>query len=183
MNTKTILVIATVTSLLLAGCQAGQPPERPLNTGDRPRVGEPVVAPEDEVLPTLNITEESEEREMKLRSQTSRFLDDNKQVLEITLSSSRLAFCENESPELLEGEEQIIITLKGKTPIIDGKAIDAGYELSAKYKSQTDEKEFAQENFTEMSISDINAAIVRGKMDINLEEFSIEGEFFTAICK
>lgn len=184
MKKNTVLIIATIATFLLVGCQNNQPPERPLNKGDRSRVTTPVVAPEDEILPVLKISEGGQEREMKLRSQTTRFLDDSQKTMEITLSSSRTAFCENETPELLNGDEQLILTVKSdKDAIATGDAKESAYQLSGKYKNADGEIDLAADAIKGLTISDLNAAIVRGNLDVSNEQISIKGEFFTAICK
>jgi hypothetical protein len=186
MNTKTILVLMTVASSLLVGCQNNQPPEHPLNTGDRPRIIEPNIAPEDEILPILKITEPiGGEREMKLRSQTSRFSGSDQKKIEITLSSSRLAFCDNENPDLKEKEEQVIITVESTgTVIVPGETANSqNYTLSGVFKSAQGEKVISDESFTSLTITDINNAIARGNINISSEDISISGEFFSAICK
>lgn len=185
MNKNTVLILATITTFLLAGCQfSSQPPERPLNKGDRSRVTTPIVAPEDEILPVLKISKDGQEKEMKLRSQTTRFLDDSKKTMEITLSSSRTTFCENESPELLDGDERLVLTLKSnKDAITIGDAKETAYELSGKYKNADGEIVLTAEEIKGLTISDLNDSIVRGNVDLGNDQISIKGEFFTAICK
>lgn len=140
MKSTNIFSLLVLSSILLSACQPALPPERPLNTGDRPRVtrGQPEVVRE-EVLPTLTIARGEAKSEMKLRSQTSRYLNAQNTALEITLTSSDLAYCQNENPALGEGEEELKIIIRskdGKTPVDKIEfAGDDRFELSATYRS------------------------------------------------
>lgn len=194
-NTLTLLLLSAI---VLTACQPALPPERPLNTGDRPRVtrGEEEIARE-EVLPILSVERAGAKSELKLRSQTSRYLNAQNSALEITLTSSDLAYCQNENPALGEGEEELKITIRatdGQTPI--GKIEFAGddrFELSATYRgnappagetaAQPAEITLSPADFASLKVTDLNAAIVRGHLKIASADLSIEGEFFTAVCK
>lgn len=211
MKSTNIFSLLVLSSILLSACQPALPPERPLNTGDRPRVtrGQPEVVRE-EVLPTLALTQGEAKSEMKLRSQTSRYLNAQNTALEITLTSSDLAYCQNENPALGEGEEELKITIRakdGQTPIEKIEfAGDDRFELSATYRSnkpapagQTEtsaadnesaqpsaapaDVTFSGADFTGLKITDLNAAIARGHLSITSTDLSVEGEFFTAVCK
>jgi hypothetical protein len=211
MKSTNIFSLLVLSSILLSACQPALPPERPLNTGDRPRVtrGQPEVVRE-EVLPTLTIARGEAKSEMKLRSQTSRYLNAQNTALEITLTSSDLAYCQNENPALGEGEEELKIIIRskdGKTPVDKIEfAGDDRFELSATYRSnkpapagQTEtsapdnesaqpsaapaDVTFSGADFAGLKITDLNAAIARGHLSITSADLSVEGEFFTAVCK
>ncbi len=190
MNRNKLISLLALSTIVLTACQMGQPPERPLNTGDRPRVTRTTntpATPAEEVLPMLKITQKDQIGEFKLRSQTTRYLNEAKTELEISLSSSRLAYCQNESPELKEGEEQLKIIIKardGKTAIPKAEfAKSTDYEISATRKSATLETKIPAENFESLKITDLNNAIVRGNLKIVTADLTMEGEYFTAICQ
>jgi hypothetical protein len=185
MNNRSLIIIFALASIALTACQGGTP-ERPINTAGDRRNEKPEV-PIEEVLPSLKINAQGQASELKLRSQTSRYLNEAKSELEIVLTSSKVAFCQNEKPELLEGEEEVRLTVKSK----DGKkavvaadyANNADYEISAVRKTPAGETTFSPENFKSFKVTDLNNAIVRGNINIVAKDMSIEGEYFTAICK
>ena len=186
-----------ITSILvLTACQTSLPPERPLNTtGERSRFTQNEEDTQrEEMLPVLTIADKDSKSEMKLRSQTSRYINANNSAIEITLTSSRLAYCQNESSALGEGEEEIKITIKakdGKTPIEQNEYVDNNnFEISAIYRgnkqtspSTLSDITFSSGDFITMEITDINTAIVRGQLKLSKDEITIEGEYFTAICR
>lgn len=186
MNIKHTFPLLVLSIFILSACQPGLPPERPINTGDRPRVTRNTT-PVEEVLPTFAVTSAETKSEMKLRSQTSRYLNAQSSVLEITLTSSRLAYCQNENPALGEGEEELKITIKskdGKTAIVqDELANNDGIEIAGVYRNNQGDIPLQTSDFSSMKIIDLNSAIVRGNLQIATTDLSIEGEFFTAICK
>lgn len=183
MINRKLIVTFILSALFLSACQNGTP-ERPVNTGDR-RNNTP-EAPVEEVLPSLKVNAMGQASEMKLRSQTSRYLNDKKTELEIVLTSSKVAFCQNEKPTLLEGEEELRLTVKSKknTPVVAADyANNPDYEITAVRKTPSLETTFSPENFKSFKITDLNNAIVRGNINIAAKDMSIEGEYFTAICK
>ncbi len=180
------ILIPVFSIFALTACQAGLPAERPLNQGDRPRVTYN-TQPVEEVFPVLNVTQKDQKSEFKMRSQTSRYLNSSNTELEITLSSSAVAFCKNEAPTLKEGEEQLKFIIKskdGKTPV--GKtefAKNEAYEISIMRKTPTLDTKIPADSLESFKITDLNNAIVRGHLKIAATDLTIEGEFFTAICK
>lgn len=187
MNNKYIIPLLVFSALVLSACQPALPPERPINNGDRPKVTKENTPPVEEVLPILAITFGEEKTEMKLRSQTSRYLGTQEAALEITLTSSKLAYCQNENPALGEGEEELKITVKSKdgtTPVDKGElAGNDQFEISGTYRNNLGDVQFQTTDFSSLNISDLNTAIVRGHIQIKTIDRSIVGEFFTAICK
>jgi hypothetical protein len=186
MTRNKLIVLLALSTTVFTACQIGQPAERPLNTDGRPRVIKPAT-PVEEVLPVLKVSQKGQNSEFKLRSQTSRYLNDLKTELEITLSSSSQAYCQNEAPVLKEGEEQLKITIKakdGKTAITKAEfAGNEAFEIFALRKTATLETKIPAESFESLKISDLNNAIVRGSLRIASEDLKMEGEYFTAICK
>ena len=202
LNKKHLILVLLISGLALAACETTLEPERPLNTGDRPRI---TNGNREEVLPMLSITQNGTESEMKLRSQTSRYLNEKKSILEINLTSSNLAYCQNENPALGEGEEELKITIKskdGNTPIEAMQFVDDDrFELTANYRSNKKANSehstsnstdmsvtptniaFQSADFTNLTITDLSAAIARGELKISTENINIEGEYFTAICQ
>lgn len=183
MNKSNKLIFALAFTLIaFSACQTPSQPEHVVKF-DRNIDKTPV----EEVLPFLKITQGANQSELKLRSQTSRYLNPEKSAIEITLSSSKTAFCENQAPALKEGEAELKITVKAKD---SKKAIakedlikDTDFETSATYKTSTGEITISGDQFKSLSISDLNAAILRGNIQISAKDFAVEGEYFTAICK
>lgn len=183
MNKSNKLIFAlTFTLIALSACQPSAEPEHVVKF-DRNTDKTPV----EEVLPVIKITQGTDHSELKLRSQTSRYLNAEKSAIEITLSSSKIAFCENQAPALKEGEAELKITVKAK----DGKKAiskedlsqDSNFETSATYKTPAGEIAISGDQFKSLSISDLNAAILRGNIAISAKDFAVEGEYFTAICQ
>ncbi len=183
MNKSNKLIFAlTFTLIILSACQAPLEPEHVVKF-DRNTDKTPV----EEVLPVLKVTQGPDHSELKLRSQTSRYLNAEKSAIEITLSSSKIAFCENQAPALKEGEAELKITVKAK----DGKKAiskadlskDADLEITAVYKTPSGEINISGDQFKSLAISDLNEAILRGNIQVSAKDFAIEGEYFTAICK
>ena len=187
MSKQYILPVLILSIFVLSACQPAQPPERPINTGDRPRVTREKTPPAEEVLPVLAITKGENKSELKLRSQTARYLNNEKTALEIVLTSSNLAYCQNESPALGEGEEELKIVVKtvdGKFSVGQGElATEPGYELSGTYRTSQGDVALEKSAISSLNITDLNAAIVRGHLKIAGTDLAIEGEFFTAICR
>ena len=183
MNKSNKLIFALAFTLItLTACQAPSQPEHVVKF-DRNTDKTPV----EEVLPVIKITQGPNHSDLKLRSQTSRYLNAEKSAIEITLSSSKTAFCENQAPALKEGEAEIKITVKakdGKKAIVkEDLSQDADFETSATYKTPAGEIMISGDQFRSLSISDLNAAILRGNIQISAKDFAVEGEYFTAICK
>lgn len=183
MNKSNKLIFALAFTLItLSACQTPSQPEHVVKF-DRNTDKTPV----EEVLPVIKITQGPNHSDLKLRSQTSRYLNAEKSAIEITLSSSKTAFCENQAPALKEGEAELKIIVKAK----DGKKAitkedlskDTDFESIATYKTTAGEVTISGDQFKSLSISDLNAAILRGNIQISAKDFSVEGEYFTAICK
>lgn len=183
MNKSKFVLTLLLAASLLTGCQDNGQPERPLNTDGRKSTQEE-QKPIEEVLPVLKVTQGPNHSELKLRSQTSRYLSQDQSALEITLSSSQTAFCKNESPELKDGEAELKITVKGKKPIVkEDLSQNKDLEINAVYKTSAGEVMISGDQFKSLNISDLNAAILRGNIQISAKDFALEGEYFTAICK
>ncbi|MCC6643187.1 hypothetical protein IT411_00375 [Candidatus Peregrinibacteria bacterium] len=185
MNKSKFVLALVLTAFMLAGCQDNGQPEHPLNTdGRKSNSNQEVKKPMEEVLPVLKVTKGPDHSELKLRSQTSRYLNPDQSVLEITLSSSQTAFCKNESPALQEGEAELKITVKGQKAIVkEDLALNKDLEINAVYKTSAGEIMISGDQFKSLNISDLNAAILRGNLQISAKDFAVEGEYFTAICK
>ncbi len=196
-NSK-LLIIAIIT--LLAGifftaCQ--QTVRNPSGNlrNDRRQVGD--ATPVKEVFPTLQISHKNPADnnippttgDFQLRDQTSRYTNATKSALEITLTDSRKASCEQENPELLAGESIIKITVKSR----DGKPLTAGaytsdkYDISGSIKTNNGDQDkttkFDSAQFSSFQVTDLNKAIFRGNFQVSGADTGLSGEFFTAICK
>jgi hypothetical protein len=186
MNNKVLFALLALSLTLFSACQSPSVPEPLLNQGDRPRVTRGNTSTE-QIYPVLKMEQSGQAGEFKLRSQTSRYLSDDKTTLEIILTSSDLAFCKNESPELKAGEQEIRFTVKskdGKTPVAKEElANNSRFEISGVYKTTAGEVKLDGASFESLKLTDLNNAIVRGILKINSAGLKLDGEFFTAICR
>jgi DUF4097 and DUF4098 domain-containing protein YvlB len=191
-----ILIIAIVTliaGIFFTACQ--QSVQNPSgNITDRRQTDK---TPVKEIFPTLQISHKNTSDanipaatgEFQLRDQTSRYTNSSKSALEITLTDSRKGTCENENPELLEGESVIKITVKSK----NGKALTTGdytpdkYDLAMTITTKTGDKnnvtKFDPTQIQSFKVTDLNKSIFRGNFQVAGTDIGLEGEFFTAICK
>jgi len=186
MTKNKLLSLLALSAVLLSACQ----PVQPADTTGNPDVNSKTAATVtqyDEVLPVLKVTDQGQAGDFKLRSQTSRYPSGAKTEMQITLTSSPVAYCQNESPVLKAGEESLLITIKaknGKTPVSKAElANNAAYDLSGIYQNAAGEVKLAAADFTSLKITDLNGAIARGSLKISASNLQIEGEFFTAICQ
>ncbi len=138
-----------------------------------------------EVLPELSLNINGEISKFALRSQTSKFLNDNKSTVEITLTNSRLAFCDNQKPELSENDKFLTINISNK----DNQPLQLGsqtgntqLEIKALLEMKDQRIELSQDQFQDLSFTDLNNAILRGVLNIQSEQLNLSGDFFTAIC-
>ncbi len=181
---KLILMLSLGLALVsLTACQ-----DSDVNTGFVGRQKAPVeTRPDEEILPTLQIVEQGKASKMVLRSQTSSYLNEQKSALEIELTSSKVAFCQNEEPPLQTGEESLKIIIKAKDPkttIAKGEFADnPDYQLTAIRKTASGETTLDSEQLKSFKITDINNAIVRGNLNVASPDLDISGEYFTAICQ
>ena len=188
MKIKSLAFISAIIllALTLTACQESSVSPSKNQPGDRKT---PVVAtkPDEEILPTLQLKENNQDSKIVLRSQTSHFLNSQKSALEIDVTSSKIAFCENQHPELKDKEEELIITLKskdGKTALTKGEyANNKDFEITASRRNAAGQTTIPVESFQSLKITDLNNAIVRGNLNITSPALSISGEYFTAICK
>lgn len=181
-----LLILTIISSVFLSACQdtsitspAGK------SAGRTPPAVD--ARPDEEVLPTLQLKENGQDSKIVLRSQTSHFLNTQKSALEIDVTSSKVAYCENEHPALQAKEEEMIITLKAKNP---KTSLDKGefanskdYEISAIRRNAAGQTTIPSESFQSLKITDLNAAIARGNFAISTPALTITGEYFTALCK
>lgn len=139
-----------------------------------------------EILPELSLNINGEISEFALRSQTSRFLNDNKSAVEITLTNSRLAFCDNQKPELSENDKFLTINISNKDnhPLqLGAQTENTQLEIKALLETSNQTIEVKQDQFKDLSFTDLNNAILRGSLNIQNEQLSLSGNFFTAICR
>lgn len=175
-----VLALSCLSVFVLTACQNNLPPERPANTGDRPRVT-PVVN-NDDALPTLAFTKGAEQAKFLLKNQTARYLNPEKTELEITFSNLTREFCAPAS-DLQEGEQELKITVKAKNAISKGELVNADNQISAIYRDKSGQHQFSGAAISTLKVTDLNAAILRGKLKFSDAEQTFEGEYFTAICK
>ena len=186
-----------VSAVFFAACQQSvlNPSGSNSNNSDRRHTDKNL--PVKELFPTLQLSLKNiadanippVTSDFQLRDQTSRYTNSAKSALEITLTDSRKASCENEKPELLDGESIINITIKSK----NGKALTSGDYTADKYeiamtittKSADQNKvvKFAANQMQSFKVTDLNKAIFRGSFKADNTEAGLQGEFFTAICK
>lgn len=175
-----VLALSFLSVLVLTACQNNLPPERPANTGDRIRVT-PVVN-NDDALPTLAFTRGTEQGKFLLKNQTARYLNPEKTELEITFSNLTREFCAP-AGDLQEGEQELKITVKAKNAISKGELVNADNQISAIYRDKSGQHQFSGTAISTLKVTDLNAAILRGKLKFSDAEQTFEGEYFTAICK
>jgi len=178
-----LTLLMAISLFSLSACDMGNSNQ---NTGDRnnPQVE---TRPDEEVFPTLDLKENGNASKIVLRSQTSHYLNDQKSAVEIEMTSSKIAFCENEEPPLKDKEESIKITIKAKNPktaITKGEFVgNKDFDITATRKTTAGETTISADQFQSLKITDINNAIVRGNFNVSSTNLALSGEYFTAICK
>lgn len=179
-STIKVIIIGSFSLVLLSACQSNLPPERPANTGDRTRVT-PVIN-NDDALPTLTFNQSDKEGKFLLKNQIARYLNPEKTELEITFSNLSREFCAVES-QLKAGEQELKIIVKSKVPIAKGELANNNNEITAIYRDGSSEQKFTGKAIETLKITDLNGAILRGKLKFSEAGNLLEGEYFTAICK
>lgn len=174
---------------ILSACQAApQSPEHVVKLKDRTRLDTPAES----IYPTLKLTtkDPAATKDFKLKSQTSRYTNGTQSALEITLTDSSETSCENKNPELKEGEtviKLIIASKDDKVALAKGTYTAEKYNLSGTISSMAGgfkkEEKLSQEQISSINVTDLNKAIFRGSFKADGTNTSLEGEFFTAICK
>lgn len=190
-----IAIITLIAGVFFTACQ--QSAQNPTGNGSTDRRQVEDTTPAKELFPTLQISHKNTADanippttgDFQLRDQTSHYTNSSKSALEITLTDSRKASCENENPELLDGESMIKITVKAK----NGKALTAGdytpdkYDLAMTVTTKSGDQnkvvKFDATQIQSFKVTDLNKAIFRGNFQAVGTDTGLQGEFFTAICK
>lgn len=172
---KLIVLGFTITALLLAGCQSN-PSSNPSSNKSKAQKTVQII------VPTLKSQVGENKSDFQLRSQTSIYLNKTKSKIKLTLTDDPIYSCV--TPITTVSNTQTLYNLTIETD--NGKAFSQGgvYTKLAltKLTSKGEEKINLNSN-SKVEITAINSAIFRGKLNLTANNFSLQGEFFTALCK
>jgi len=177
----TFLTAILSTSFLLSACNQAKAPSP---TTKKPNSTQNAI---DDKVPTLTSNINGQTDQFKLRSQISRYLNEEKSSAEFLISNSVKLSCQMPSPKLATGEQIIKITINNKDKsAVKRQEFKSGtdQEMSAEIlNSDGTSVKFQGGDTASAVITDINSSIIRGNMRIKNENLSLQGDFFTAICK
>jgi len=173
---KLIILGFTITALFLAGCQINSSSNTLPNKNTKAQKTAQII------VPTLKLQTDTVQKDFQLRSQTSNYLNKNKSKIELTLTDNPIYSCVK--PVTTISNTQTIYKLTIETN--NGKAFAQGSDYTklalTKLTDKGEEKINLNSN-SKVKITAINSAIFRGKLNLVANNFLLQGEFFTALCK
>ncbi len=180
---KTKPVVITLffgTLFLLSACQPDNtlPPEKPLNSTSQNTRRVPPKRTTD-IVPTLTVKQGENSSEFKLRSQTARYLNDQKSAMEITLADTFAINCQNLQIEPA-ADDQIF---RFKISSTDGQALKEGAKLGAGLTVEGEINQQQLSAISEFTITTLNDAVIRGGLNTEDKEKNYQGDYFAAICR
>ena len=173
---KFIAFTFIISAFLIAGCQNQTTP------GSTNTEGRPTQKSTEIIVPTLKLQQDNQQSNFQLRSQTSTYLNKDKSKVELTLTDNPTHSCM--SPATTVSDNQTIYKLTIETD--DGKVFTQGSaytKLTLSKITATGEENIALGPDSKVKISAINSSIFRGDLSLVADNFSMQGEFFTALCK